>query len=227
MSATLEILLSDLAAQSVLNFDVTVVDSLSSDNTLDILEKYSRKLDLNYISEDDAGIYYGLNKAIRLCNGTHCLCLGADDRIIDSDFVAKLIDSNLNPDILYYTDIWIKQKSLVRKKFYKDYYDFKCCYGGLAHFHHQTALIPLAFLSKTEYDTRFQTYSDLDLMFRAQANMHCKKLDICGVLFSSSGVSGSFKSVFRRLTEIMKIRRSNGLSTLNMRVIFSLLRQLL
>lgn len=226
MSITLEQLLKDLDGQSSQNFDVVVVDSKSLDNTVEMLQKYSKRLNITYISENDDGIYYGLNKAIKLCRGTHCLCLGADDRIVDPDFIAKLTDANLNSDTLYYTDILIQEGNSVRYKFYKDYYEFKKCYGGLAHLHHQSALIPLVFLSKNEYDTRFETYSDLDLMFRAQAHLLCEKLDICGVLFNSDGVSAKLKTIMERFFEISKIRQENGLPRINRRVIFSLIRQL-
>jgi glycosyltransferase involved in cell wall biosynthesis len=62
------------------NFDWIVVDGQSTDNTLEILNKYSNRM-TKVISESDFGIYDALNKGIKACETPYYLVIGADDRL--------------------------------------------------------------------------------------------------------------------------------------------------
>jgi glycosyltransferase involved in cell wall biosynthesis len=220
-------LLSDLTLQCDREFQVVIVDAGSSDGTPLVLKGYMHFLNLRIISEADRGIYFGLNKAIHLMSTSHCLCLGSDDRIHNKQFISELNKMDLNENKMFYTDISIKGSHSIRDKRFLQPRAFQSEYGGLAHLHHQSALIPYWVLRKYMYDTAYPTYADLDLMLKAQREVSLEKLDIDGVCFNSSGASGSFKSVFKRLTEIIKIRRSNGLPSLNVKILCSFFRQLL
>lgn len=71
-------LLASLRAQTDLDFEWVVMDAVSTDGTVAILDGV-RDLRLVYHSEPDFGIYDALNKAIRLCSGEYYLVIGADD----------------------------------------------------------------------------------------------------------------------------------------------------
>ena len=135
----INILLSDLEKQSDSRFKVVVVDANSNDNTVDVLRYYERKLNLKYISKADNGIYFGLNKAISLIKNGHCLCLGADDRVLSKDFILDLNKEVNNLSVIYYTNLFINNGKYLRLKEYPIPAKFKKMYGGLAHLHHQTA----------------------------------------------------------------------------------------
>lgn len=219
-------LLFDLTLQCDSEFQVVVIDAGSSDGTPLVLEEYMNSLNLQFISEADRGIYYGLNKAIHLMSASHCLCIGSDDRIYNKNFILELNKMDLSKNKIYYSNILIAGRYSARYKQFPYPEAFQSGYGGLAHLHHQSALIPYWVLRKYMYDTAYATYADLDLMLKAQREVSLEKLDVVGVCFNSSGASGSFKSVFKRLTEIIKIRRSNGLPSLNVKILCSFFRQL-
>jgi glycosyltransferase involved in cell wall biosynthesis len=80
-------LLASLRAQTDLDFEWVVMDAVSTDGTVGILEGVN-DLRLVYRSEPDFGIYDALNKAISLCSGEYYLVVGADD-ILASDAVAN------------------------------------------------------------------------------------------------------------------------------------------
>jgi glycosyltransferase involved in cell wall biosynthesis len=60
-------------------FEFIVVDGGSSDDTLSIVEKYSREL--NVSSEHDRGIYDAFNKGVGKASGRYLYFLGAGDRL--------------------------------------------------------------------------------------------------------------------------------------------------
>jgi len=66
--------------QSYSNIEYIVIDSMSTDNTLEILEKYREKGKLQYISEKDDGMYYAINKGIKMAQGDIIAYLNSDDR---------------------------------------------------------------------------------------------------------------------------------------------------
>jgi len=71
-------LLASLRAQTDLDFEWVVMDAVSTDGTVAILDGV-KDLRLVCRSEPDFGIYDALNKAIRLCSGEYYLVIGADD----------------------------------------------------------------------------------------------------------------------------------------------------
>ncbi len=74
--ATLEEMLESLQSQEMDEIEHLLIDAKSSDTTLAIAEKYSH---LSIHSEEDCGIYDGMNKGARLASGRWLLFLQADD----------------------------------------------------------------------------------------------------------------------------------------------------
>ncbi|MEQ1093022.1 glycosyltransferase [Acinetobacter johnsonii] len=71
-------LIESLRQQTDSNFEWVVVDGLSTDHTLEILNQID-DLNIKIISEADFGIYDALNKGIKACTGEYYLVAGADD----------------------------------------------------------------------------------------------------------------------------------------------------
>lgn len=71
-------LLASLRAQTDSDFEWVVIDAMSTDGTVDLLEQVT-DIRLVYRSEPDFGIYDALNKAVKLCSGDYYLVIGADD----------------------------------------------------------------------------------------------------------------------------------------------------
>lgn len=71
-------LIDSLRQQEDQDFEWVVVDGVSTDRTLEILNNV-KDLNIQIISEPDFGVYDALNKGINICSGEYYLVAGADD----------------------------------------------------------------------------------------------------------------------------------------------------
>lgn len=71
-----------------------IIDGGSSDNTLNIISKYSNSIN-KIISEKDNGIYDALNKGIKNSTGDIIGILNADDEFFDNSIIEKIAKSFL------------------------------------------------------------------------------------------------------------------------------------
>lgn len=74
-------LITSLLAQSDQGFEWVVADGASTDDTLSLLSKAGKTLDVLVDSRPDFGIYDALNRGIKLSRGEYYLVVGADDEL--------------------------------------------------------------------------------------------------------------------------------------------------
>lgn len=77
-AATLERTIESVLAQGYPAIEYIVVDGGSTDGTLELLRRYSDRIDL-WTSAKDQGIYDAMNKGIALCTGEWIGLINADD----------------------------------------------------------------------------------------------------------------------------------------------------
>jgi len=71
------------------NVEIVVIDGMSTDGTLKILEKYRKFISI-LISEEDGGIYDAINKGIGFCKGSLIKILNSDDKLTDDSLKRAL-----------------------------------------------------------------------------------------------------------------------------------------
>lgn len=71
--------LESMNVQKYKDFEYIIIDGLSTDKTLDIVEEYKDKLNLKIVSEKDNGLYDAMNKGIKLASGEIIGILNSDD----------------------------------------------------------------------------------------------------------------------------------------------------
>ncbi|EOV8088228.1 MULTISPECIES: glycosyltransferase family 2 protein [unclassified Providencia] len=84
-----------LEKQTYSNIEYIIVDGASSDNTLDIIKKYSTKIS-TIISEPDKGIYDALNKGIMASTGDIVGFLHSDDVFAYPNAIEDLVSTLVN-----------------------------------------------------------------------------------------------------------------------------------
>jgi len=96
---TIEETILSVLEQNMDNFEYIIIDGQSTDNTMSIIKKYSKNIDL-IVSEKDNGIYDAINKGIKKSNGDIIGILNADDifysKNVLSDILYKFI---INPKL--------------------------------------------------------------------------------------------------------------------------------
>lgn len=90
--STIEATIQSVISQDYNNIEYIVVDGKSSDNTLQILEKYNKRIS-KIISEKDEGIYYALNKGLSLATGEIIGILHADDIYANNKVVSNIVNA--------------------------------------------------------------------------------------------------------------------------------------
>ena len=102
---TLSFCLDSVLIQSFQDFEILIIDAVSSDNTMSIVEEYAAaNTAITWISEKDKGIYDAMNKSISLAKGEWLYFLGSDDKLYDAEVLKKIMNSlneNHSLDVLY------------------------------------------------------------------------------------------------------------------------------
>ena len=183
-----------VSKQSYPNIEHIIIDGGSKDDTLDLIQFYSDRIDL-WISEPDEGIYDAINKGIVLSRGRYVKLLNADD--------------TLPPD-----SVSIAAKALERTA------DLTCVRGNVAMIDQMDRTIEIAstglrhpswFLPRKVYEkvglyrTDYQVSSDYEFFLRLQGQcVGFADLDKLLVKFRTGGASAGFVGVI----ESFKIDRA-------------------
>ena len=75
--------------QTYPNIEYIIIDGNSTDNTLQIVEKYKDKI-TKIISEPDKGIYDAMNKGLRITTGDWVNFMNAGDSFYSNDVLGKV-----------------------------------------------------------------------------------------------------------------------------------------
>lgn len=105
-AAGLEKTMNSVLSQSYSDFEYVVVDGASTDNSVDVIRRFSIQFGdrLKWVSEPDKGIYNAMNKGIRMASGDYVEFLNSGDCLVAEDVVLKMftvLDKEGYPSILY------------------------------------------------------------------------------------------------------------------------------
>jgi len=142
--------LNVIEKKAAANIDYIVIDSGSTDGTLDIIKKYANHISY-WVSEPDNGIYDAMNKGWAAADNSFILFLGAGDRIIS---LPNSMDSYSKNDVVYGTvNMGEKTVFTARADFHLKLYNS---------LHHQALLVNKAFHPTPPFDLRYSIYADFD-----------------------------------------------------------------
>ncbi len=103
---TLHLALDSVLNQTFQEWECIVVDGLSGDNTIKIVEEYeARDPRIRHISEKDKGIYDAFNKGWKLAKGEWIYYLGSDDMVTENG-IADLISVATPEASVVYGDMY-------------------------------------------------------------------------------------------------------------------------
>lgn len=212
---TIERTIKSVLAQTVLPYEYLIIDGASSDNTLEIAEKYRSEFEKKQIayhifSEPDDGIYDAMNKGIKKAQGELIGMINSDDWYEKNALQVVSHAYETTPFDLFFADLIMHMPN--GKTFIKRCRNRR--YATSRDWNH-----PTTFITKKMYETyqyRNETiHDDYDLILRikkAGARVVTKNIAIAN--FTMNGVSHqkNFGAAMSRVMIKYRIYRQNGYS---------------
>ena len=201
---SLEEAILSVISQTYANIEYIVIDGGSTDETLDIIEKYEDRI-YYWISEPDKGIYDAMNKGWKRSSGEWIYYLGSDDVLLENGLEILANEIDTNSDIIYGNIIYDKIWGRIEKKAYppRCLKHFMCC-------SHQAVIMKKSVMEQLDgFNTSYSIIADFDLFQRAFLKQHIfRYINKPIAIFSMRGVSSySFSLEFERY-HIMKHNKS-------------------
>lgn len=99
----LEDTIKSIISQTYPNLEYIIVDGKSTDNTMDILQKYDKSISM-IISEPDSGLYDAMNKGLGIATGEYVNFMNAGDIFYDNNVITELMKGAENSSDVFYGD---------------------------------------------------------------------------------------------------------------------------
>jgi glycosyltransferase len=204
--------------QNYSNIEYVVIDGGSTDETLNIINKYKHDIDV-IVSESDNGIYDAMNKGVLKSSGDIIGFLNSDDFFTSSNIVSDIVNIFETNDvsIVYANVSYVKKydtniilRNWISKKYHKNYFEF-----GNVPAHPTFYVKKNIYIENNMFDTNLKFAADYDLMFRFLKiknypsfyyNQRIIKMRIGGA------TSKNIKNIIKQNIEIYKIWKSNSVS---------------
>lgn len=187
-----------------------IIDNNSDDETQKIVEIYkeenrSNQIIVQYIRENDDGIYDAMNKGILIANGEWVMFLNAGDTFYDS-ITIKGLEPYLKKDaeilIGYYNRQDPSGNIFVRPPIISKLYDRMI-------FCHQAMIFNISTHRNFFYNTKYRIVADYDVALRMiKNNVTFLYIDVCIVNYDVNGISA--RKMIDTHKEMYKVRKDNG-----------------
>lgn len=212
---TIEDTIKSVLSQTYENIEYIIIDGNSSDNTLDIINKYSSKI-AKIVSEPDKGIYDAMNKGIALASGDIIGLLNSDDCYSNENVIEQIVDEfqQNDPDMVFADLMFINEHNKILRYYSAKRFSPNKLKFGIMPPH------PTLFVKKDIY----QKYGDYRLDFKIAADyeifvrfllinkLSYSYISTCIVKMMVGGVStNSLRSRKINNKETLKALRDNGI----------------
>ena len=154
--------LQSLRQQTNQNFEVIHIDGSSTDSTMEIAS-FFKDIQIKSYCEDDAGLYFAMNKGLSIASGEIISILNSDDFYLPStvEKVITYFNSNPETEVLCGNTLHL-ERGLLRP----DPMNL-----GMAMVPHPSTFIRSSCLSASgNFDTKYRVAADYDLMLRIKAS---------------------------------------------------------
>lgn len=159
--------------QTYKHIEYIIIDGVSTDGTLDLIEKYKSNIDI-LVSEKDTGIYDAMNKGLALATGDYVLFLNSGDELYSKETLANLAEVSEGADILYGETFLINdQREIIGERRHQvpAHFNWKSFRYGM-NICHQAIYVKRTLAEP--YDLQYTLCADIDWVIKA-----AKKANIC------------------------------------------------
>ena len=215
---TIEKTILSVLSQNYNNIEFIIIDGLSKDNTLKIIDNYRDKIDC-IISESDKGIYDAINKGILKATGEIIGILNSDDEFYDNTIISKIASHFLqNPtldaiigDVVFENN----RQQIIRNYSSKNWNENMFSWGFMPP-HPSFYCKKIIYNKSGLYKTDFKIGADFELLIRFLKiqKINFEYITLLIVRMTTGGVSTrGFKSVYIINKEILNACKINGIKT--------------
>jgi len=214
---TLQATLESLLVQTYKNFEVIIVDGLSKDNTVSIIEQYEKKFleaKIPYIwsSEKDSGIYDAWNKALKKVNSSWMAFLGSDDTYYPDALEIYNEAIIINPNINYisskveYVDANYKVLKVIGKPYEHNQMNRYMNIAHVGSLHHKEL-----FDKHGDFNTAYKIVADYDFFLKCGLTIKAAYIDTITAKMLNTGISNNnTKKVFQETLKIQLEHKNNS-----------------
>lgn len=152
--------------QTYNNIEYIIIDGLSNDGTLQVIEKYKNRIS-KFISEKDKGIYDAMNKGLAMATGDYVIFMNSGDEFYEAETVAAVFATAEGADIYYgETEMIADDGQSLGQRRHKApaKFSWKGFKYGMS-ISHQAIYIRRALTEP--YDSKYQLSADIDWIIRA------------------------------------------------------------
>ena len=188
---TILIALESILKQSYEGFEILIVDGLSTDNTIKIVEKLNDNR-IKIYSEKDKGVYDAMNKGIHYAQGEWLYFIGSDDYLYNND-VLQTLSKTLNKmkNNVLYGNVLIKGNTgwATDGQVYNGEFSFqKLLKSNICH---QSMFYRKSFILKNqlEYDLKYPISSDWDFNIACRLQSKFTFINTIVAVFNAGGIS--------------------------------------
>lgn len=215
----LEQTIQSVLDQTYKNIEYIIVDGGSTDRSLEIINKYKKRID-HFISEKDKGIADAMNKGVALAKGDYVVFLQSDDYFVHTNSLKSVIEKmDKTANIVACNIQYGKHQRECKPRGFNFWFNFK---QGI---YHQGVVCRRDLIEKLNgFDTQFRIAMDYDFFLRAyHKGVKIDKVpDILSVM-RDTGISSrqDWQSLKYRFDEERLVHEKNCESS-SMRILYKL-----
>ena len=173
----LEDTILSVISQTYRNVEYIIVDGGSKDNTLEIIDKYSKHIS-KMVSEPDKGLYDAMNKGIRMATGDYLCFLNAGDKFHEKETLQQIAETLKDkdlPDVIYGETAIVDETGKflhMRRLSTPERLNWKSFKQGML-VCHQAFLAKRELALKYPYDMQYRFSADFDWCIRIMKEAKC------------------------------------------------------
>jgi glycosyltransferase involved in cell wall biosynthesis len=201
--STIEDTIKSVIAQDYDNVEYIIVDGLSKDSTMEIVERYKDGV-ATVISEKDKGIYDAMNKGVLAATGDIVGILNSDDFYADNTVLSAVAEKfeSTGCETLYADLVYVDRTDTekVTRRWISGAYKKGCFRKGWMPPHPTFFTTKEAYNTHGIYNTDLRTSADYELMLRFM-HKHELKVSYLNKIITKMRVGGQSNVTFKnRLT---------------------------
>lgn len=196
--------IQSIISQSVKNYEIVVVDGKSTDGTIELISKYKKFIKKKIIKKDK-GIYFAMNRGIKLASNKWLIFLNSGDKFYSKDTLKRLtyyIKKYNKADVIV-GHSQIKKKNYIYKKKYSQITEESL----MSTFSHQSC-VTKKILFRKNFETKYKISADFNF-FKNLLNQGSNFTYINEIISITEAEGLSDQRRFLALKEFYNINKTN------------------